>query len=143
MKRKVENWSVDRLNKERTRISFPEYQREKTLWSDDKKSKLIDSNLCDFDIPKLYFNRLKNNNIEVIDGQQRLWSVWEFLNDEYQYEAGEKRTKFSKLTPAEKQKILRFLTRMYAWSGVKEDHPDSGRDSGCSSLRYGTRTLCG
>ena len=36
-----------------------------------------------------------------------------------------------------------FLTRMYAWSGVKEDHPDSGRDSGCSSLRYGTRTLCG
>ena len=39
--------------------------------------------------------------------------------------------------------VFWFLTRMYAWSGVKEDHPDSGRDSGCSSLRYGTRTLCG
>ena len=122
MKRKVENWSVDRLNKERTRISFPEYQREKTLWSDDKKSKLIDSILRDFDIPKLYFNRLKNNNIEVIDGQQRLWSVWEFLNDEYQYEAGEKRTKFSKLTPAEKQKILNYNFQAIEFDDADDDY---------------------
>ena len=40
-------------------------------------------------------------------------------------------------------RLIWFLTRMYARSGVKEGHPDSGRDSGCSSSRYGTRTLCG
>ena len=51
-----------------------------------------------------------------------------------------KKFEIDRLTEENKK---RFLTRMYAWSGVKEDHPDSGRDSGCSSLRYGTRTLCG
>ena len=122
MKRKVENWSVERLNKERTRISFPEYQREKSLWSKDKKSKLIDSILHDFDIPKLYFNLLKDNYIEVIDGQQRLWSVWEFLNDEYQYEAGEKRTIFSKMTPAEKQKILNYNFQATVFDDADDDY---------------------
>jgi len=46
---------------------------------------LIDSILRDIDIPKLYFNRLEDGTIEVIDGQQRLWSVWEFLDDDYEY----------------------------------------------------------
>ena len=122
MKRKVENWPVERLNKERTRISFPEYQREKSLWSSDKKSKLIDSILRDFDIPKLYFNLLKDNNIEVIDGQQRLWSVWEFLNDEYQIEVGEKRTRFSNMTPAEKRKILNYNFQATVFDDADDDY---------------------
>ena len=122
MKRKVENWSVERLNKERARISFPEYQREKSLWSNDKKSKLIDSILNDFDIPKLYFNSLKDDNIEVIDGQQRLWSVWEFLNDEYQYKAGGKRTRFSKMTPANKEKILKYKFQATVFEEANDDY---------------------
>ena len=55
MKRHVENWPLERVLRERTRISFPEYQREKKLWSSDKKSLLIDTILEDIDIPKLYF----------------------------------------------------------------------------------------
>lgn len=69
MKRRVEDWSVKKLNKERTRISFPEYQREKSLWPREKKSLFIDSILRDLDIPKLYFNLLEDKSIEVIDGQ--------------------------------------------------------------------------
>ena len=68
MKRKIENWTVEKLEKERNSITFPEYQREKSLWRDEKKSLLIDSILKDIDIPKLYFNRLKDKTIEVIDG---------------------------------------------------------------------------
>lgn len=78
MKRRIQTWSVKKLDEQRTRISFPEYQREKSLWTDEKKSLLIDSILRDIDIPKLYFNILKDKNIEVIDGQQRLWSIWDF-----------------------------------------------------------------
>src|SRR5207249_3068261 len=53
MKRTVENWSVERLHKARTQISFPEYQRQPKLWSVEKKQLLIDSILRDIDIPKL------------------------------------------------------------------------------------------
>jgi hypothetical protein len=28
---------------------------------------------------------LRDKSIEVVDGQQRLWSVWEFLDDGYPY----------------------------------------------------------
>lgn len=108
MKRKVEQWSIGKLIRERTRISFPEYQREKRLWSDERKNLLIDSILGNMDIPKIYFNRLEDGNIEVIDGQQRLWTVWDFVGDEYPYRSDGKARKFSKLSPGEKQKILKY-----------------------------------
>ncbi|MFY9607183.1 MAG: hypothetical protein WAU45_01050 [Blastocatellia bacterium] len=54
MKRKVQDWSVPKLHRERTRIVFPEYQREKQLWSREMKAKLIDTIFRDIDIPKLY-----------------------------------------------------------------------------------------
>jgi len=38
----------------------PEYQRTGDIWNKDKKQLLIDSILNNFDIPKLYFHKLKN-----------------------------------------------------------------------------------
>lgn len=104
MKRNIENWTLERVLKERTRISFPEYQREKKLWSPDKKSLLIDTILEDIDIPKLYFNRTPDGNYEVVDGQQRLWTIWEFLSDEFSYKG---RT-FTKLTKSEQTRIKKY-----------------------------------
>jgi uncharacterized protein with ParB-like and HNH nuclease domain len=98
MKRKVEPWTVKKLYQERSRTSFPEYQREKQLWSDEKKSTLIDSILRDIDIPKLYFNRLKDKSYEVIDGQQRLWSIWDFIDGQYSYKAEGKELRFADMT---------------------------------------------
>ena len=99
MKRRVEDWTVEELHKARAEISFPEYQRQDRLWPPDKKRLLIDSILREIDIPKLYFNRTKSGEIEVIDGQQRLWAIWEFLDDEYEVktDAGDRR--FSELPP--------------------------------------------
>src|SRR5207247_111793 len=105
IKRKVEDWSVEKLDKERPRISFPEYQREKSLWSVEKKGMLIDSILKEIDIPKLYFNRLQNNDIEVIDGQQRLWSIWEFLDGKFQYHIEGQKRYFSQMTSAQQRAI--------------------------------------
>src|SRR5438876_7989913 len=85
--RRVEDWTVEELHKARPRISFPEYQRQPNLWSNEKKGLLIDSILRDIDIPKLYFNQTKDKNFEVVDGQQRLWAIWQFLDDEYSYRA--------------------------------------------------------
>lgn len=122
MKRRVENWSVDKLEKERNTISFPEYQREKSLWQVEKKSMLIDSILQDIDIPKLYFNRVKNNDIEVVDGQQRLWSIWEFLDGEFQYQIDGQKRLFTELTPAQQKTIRDYTLQVTVFDDADEDY---------------------
>lgn len=98
MKRTVETWKLEDLDKQRAEISFPEFQREKQLWSDDKKRLLIDSIVQDIDIPKLYFYLNEKDEYEVIDGQQRLWAIWDYFGDEYAYEFREKQLRFSQLS---------------------------------------------
>jgi Protein of unknown function DUF262 len=122
MKRKVEDWSVEKLEKERNRISFPEYQREKSLWPVEKKSMLIDSILKEIDIPKLYFNRLKDNDIEVVDGQQRLWSIWEFLDGEFQYRVDGQKRYFSELTPTQQEAIRDYNLQVTIFNDADEDY---------------------
>jgi len=107
-KRKVEDWSIEQLHKERTRISFPEYQRQPNLWPPEKKSLLIDSILQDIDIPKLYFNHSAGGHYEVIDGQQRLWAIWGFLDEGYPYKSNGKAHKFSDLSSIEKTTIKNY-----------------------------------
>jgi hypothetical protein len=120
--RDVENWMVEKLDKERDQISFPEYQREKSLWTDEKKGLLIDSILRDFDIPKLYFNRLKDETIEVIDGQQRLWSIWEFLDDEFECRIDGKSHLFSGLTPTQRERIRKYKFQVTVFDEADDDY---------------------
>jgi hypothetical protein len=122
MKRQVENWTVERLNRERQQISFPEYQREKALWSTQKKISLIDSILVDIDIPKLYFYFSGGGNYEVIDGQQRLWSIWQFLNDEYPFTLDGRQDYFSKMRPKEKKKINEYIFQITVIEGADDDY---------------------
>ncbi|SRR6266498_1461822 len=107
MKRKVEDWSVERLHKERGQLSFPEYQRQPNLWSTEKKSLLIDSILRGIDIPKLYFNRT-DDGYEVVDGQQRLWALWEFLDDAYVYKDQGRARRFSSLSRTQREAITKY-----------------------------------
>ncbi len=62
----------------------PEYQRA-PVWSKKQKQLLIDTILRDLDIPKLYLRELHEGDFEaeVVDGQQRLRSIWEFHKNEY------------------------------------------------------------
>ena len=122
MKRSVESWSVERLSRERGGISFPEYQREKALWPVEKKRLLIDSLLIDIDIPKLYFNRVEKDQYEVIDGQQRLWAIWEFLDDEYTYKADNKATLFSKLPVTQRRTIENYQLQITVFEKAEEDY---------------------
>jgi uncharacterized protein with ParB-like and HNH nuclease domain len=91
MIRKVIEWTISDLYKKREQIVFPDYQREPKLWSTKDKQLLIDSILNDIDIPKLYFHESGNKVYEVVDGQQRLWAIWEFLDSEYVYKSDDKK----------------------------------------------------
>ena len=73
----------------------PPYQREAGIWSNSKKSKLIDSIFNNFDLPKFYIHDISDKedpfSFNVIDGKQRLSAIWDFragnfeLSSDFQY----------------------------------------------------------
>ncbi len=88
--KKTESFNISNLKHffEAGKINIPQYQREK-VWSKYQKQLLIDSVLRSMDIPKLYFSKkFKSDNIslkqyDVVDGQQRIGTVQEYLNNEF------------------------------------------------------------
>jgi hypothetical protein len=63
----------------------PDYQRP-PAWSRKQKQLLIDSILREYDIPKMYWRSVERDDgvrYEVIDGQQRLRTIWEYQAGEY------------------------------------------------------------
>jgi hypothetical protein len=65
-------------------LEIPTYQRDE-VWTKPQKQLLIDSLLNGYDIPKLYFRELDGSptRYEVVDGQQRLAAIVDFMNDEF------------------------------------------------------------
>lgn len=82
MKIRTEKRAVDKIYKRRDRYDIPEWQREE-VWTRNKKQKLIDSVLRNWKLPKFYFLKTSNKPIEyeVVDGQQRLTAIYEFLDN--------------------------------------------------------------
>lgn len=62
----------------------PDYQRP-PVWSLSQKQLLIDTILRRYDIPKMYWRRVSKNpdKYEVVDGQQRLRTIWEFIEGKF------------------------------------------------------------
>jgi hypothetical protein len=61
----------------------PEFQRY-SVWKERKrKSLLIESLMLRIPIPAFYFYEDENSNFIVIDGQQRLTTIREFINNEF------------------------------------------------------------
>jgi hypothetical protein len=75
--------ALDKIYKRRDRYEIPDWQRQK-VWSKAKKQELIDSILRGWKLPKFYFLRtsVEPEEFEVVDGQQRLMTVFEFFDNE-------------------------------------------------------------
>lgn len=57
----------------------PDFQRRANLWSDERKSGLIESILLRIPIPSLYVSEDKDGNYQVVDGLQRLCAIAHFV----------------------------------------------------------------
>ena len=82
-----DDWTINSVRNREGRIDpKPQYQRTE-VWTKKKKQLLIDSILRGYDLPKFYLRAYNDSGNqyehEVVDGQQRLHAIWEFLNDEY------------------------------------------------------------
>ncbi len=65
------------------RIYIPDYQRDAEQWNSRKKSIFIESLLNNLTIPAFFFCEDENRNYEVVDGQQRLNTIWQFADDNF------------------------------------------------------------
>lgn len=63
-------------------IVDPEWQRN-FIWDKPRSSKLIESFLLDIPVPVVYLAKTASNDYEVIDGLQRLTSVFHFFEGKY------------------------------------------------------------
>jgi hypothetical protein len=63
-------------------IIDPEWQRN-YVWDLSRASKLIESFLLDIPVPVVYFAKTNSGKYEVIDGLQRMTSVFNFFDNKY------------------------------------------------------------
>ena len=81
------DWNVSTLRDkyERNQIDLqPHYQRE-YVWElkPELPSRLIESVLLEIPIPPIYFGKMPEGRLEVIDGQQRLTTLIKFVRNEF------------------------------------------------------------
>jgi hypothetical protein len=62
-------------------VEFPEYQREPTVWNLEKKQRLIDSILRDFDIAPIYLFKKPDRTYDCIDGRQRINAILSYVGE--------------------------------------------------------------
>ena len=93
----------------------PEYQRN-YLYSENngkKETDVIDSVLKKYPLGLLYFNKLEDGSLEVLDGQQRITSLGRFLLGKFSVFLDGRPYKFQSL-PLDKQKLVEE-TRLLAY----------------------------
>lgn len=79
MKKTNTCWTIRELFDNRRLVEFPEYQREPTVWSLEKKQRLIDSILRGIDIASIYLFRKEESSYDCIDGRQRINAILSYL----------------------------------------------------------------
>lgn len=86
MKHINSSWDIKELIDNQNNINpKPQYQRS-PVWTNERKSFLIDSILRGYDLPKFYVKTLtpgNNYRFEVADGQQRMRAIWGFYGGEF------------------------------------------------------------
>ena len=100
----------------------PEYQRNYIYASDGGKREVavIESLLKGYPIGLLYFNKVAENNLEVLDGQQRITSVGRFVTDKFAIkDENDMEQYFGGMAKDKKAKILETKLLIYECEGTE------------------------
>jgi hypothetical protein len=102
----------------------PEYQRNYIYASDGGKKEMavIESVLKGYPIGLIYFNKVSDNNLEVLDGQQRITSLGRFLSDKFAIkDANGMEQYFSGMAKDKQAKILDAKLTIYECEGKESE----------------------
>ncbi len=108
LKRKYDRYLQS--NKNNVLILDAYFQREGRIWNVKSKSLLIESILLGIPIPSIYVYDGENGNLIVIDGRQRLTTIFDFMSDNFKltgliFLAELNKKKFSQLDEKYRAKI--------------------------------------
>lgn len=93
-------------------VLAPDFQRE-FVWSLKQKSELVESILMGIPLPMIYFFEGDDGVIQVVDGKQRLTSLFEFMENKFPLSQSLsiltdlRGKRYNDLTPSERTKIAR------------------------------------
>jgi uncharacterized protein with ParB-like and HNH nuclease domain len=96
------------------------------VWDTARASKLIESFLLDIPVPVVYLAKIKDGKYEVIDGLQRLTSVFNYLDNKYKLQRldilGDFASKsFNELPEASQRKLEDAVLRSFELSSGAGD----------------------
>ena len=100
----------------------PEYQRN-YIYADGKRDvAVVESLLKGYPLGLIYFNKISEENLEVLDGQQRITSFGRFLNDKFAIkDQNGMQQYFSGLAEDKKQLILNSKLLVYECEGSESE----------------------
>lgn len=102
----------------------PEYQRNYIYASDggSKEMAVIESVLKGYPIGLLYFNRVREGGLEVLDGQQRVTSLGRFVTDKFAVKDDDGNEQyFSGMAKDKKARVLGTKLTIYECEGTESE----------------------
>jgi len=104
----------------------PNFQRQ-YVWPDNFASKLVESVLLNVPIPPCYLSENEERELDVIDGQQRIFSLFRFHENQFKLTKLEVLTEFNGLRffelPSKEQRKIKTHT-LRCVVVTNESHPD-------------------
>ena len=109
-------------------IISPKFQR-RSVWRTPERSFFIDTLLRGMTVPAIYLRMIQNSGTtkavrEIVDGQQRIRSVLEFIDDGYRLSRTLKASwagkRFSQLTDKQQQRIMSFSFSAEIFKGISD-----------------------
>lgn len=97
----------------------PSYQRE-FVYKDKQRDAVIDTVVNDFPLNVLYFAVNEDGTYEVIDGQQRLISICQYISGVFSIN----KRGFNNLTDEEQEQILNYKLMIYFCEGTDKEKLD-------------------
>ena len=98
----------------------PEYQRN-YIYADGKKDvAVIESVLKGYPLGLIYFNKVDEGRLEVLDGQQRITSLGRFLKNKFAVKINGMEQIFDGLDKGKQQKVLQTKLLVYVCEGEGE-----------------------
>lgn len=106
----------------------PDFQRQDRIWNNPKKSKLIESILMGLPLPVFYFGEKSNGDWVVVDGLQRITSVYDFMQGVFHLEKLDSLKQYNKLSFKDLDRASQRRIREYSITSYLIDIESDGEN---------------